>query len=90
MVIQSWIMVGLVAGWLVGMMLGRGSGIAGDIILGIIGGPGGWLSRFDSVRRLGRGQRSQRHRRHYRIHLCGDPAYDETRGCSSSNTLAIE
>ena len=28
----------LVAGWLVGMMLGRGYGIAGDIVLGIIGG----------------------------------------------------
>ena len=38
MVIQSWIIVGLIAGCLVGMMIGKGYGIVGDLLLGIIGG----------------------------------------------------
>jgi uncharacterized membrane protein YeaQ/YmgE (transglycosylase-associated protein family) len=34
----SWIIVGLIAGWLAGVVMrGRGYGVAGDIILGIIG-----------------------------------------------------
>ncbi len=42
----SWIIVGLIAGWLAGaVMKGRGYGIAGDIILGIIGAlVGGFLA----------------------------------------------
>jgi len=41
----EWILVGLVAGWLAGMVMkGGGYGIIVDIILGIIGGfLGGWL-----------------------------------------------
>ncbi len=35
----SWIIVGLIAGWLAGMVMkGSGYGIIGDIVLGIIGG----------------------------------------------------
>lgn len=36
--IISWIVVGLIAGWLAGMVMkGGGYGVVGDIILGIIG-----------------------------------------------------
>jgi len=36
--ILSWIVVGLIAGWLAGLVMkGGGYGIIGDIILGIIG-----------------------------------------------------
>lgn len=36
--ILSWIIVGLIAGWLAGMVMrGGGYGIVGDIILGIVG-----------------------------------------------------
>ena len=36
--ILSWIVVGLIAGWLAGtLMRGRGFGIVGDIIVGILG-----------------------------------------------------
>ncbi len=43
--ILSWIVVGLLAGWLAGMVMGSGYGLIGDIILGIIGGlVGGWLA----------------------------------------------
>lgn len=36
--ILSWIVVGLIAGWLAGLVMkGGGYGILGDIILGIIG-----------------------------------------------------
>ena len=43
--ILAWIIVGLIAGWLAGMVMkGGGYGVVGDIILGIIGGiVGGWL-----------------------------------------------
>ncbi len=35
----SWIIVGLIAGWLAGLVMkGSGYGVLGDIILGIIGG----------------------------------------------------
>lgn len=44
--ILSWIVVGLIAGWLTGMVMrGSGYGAIGDIILGIIGGlVGGFLA----------------------------------------------
>ena len=44
--ILSWIVVGLIAGWLAGqVMRGGGYGLVGDIILGIIGGVvGGYLA----------------------------------------------
>ncbi len=36
--ILSWIIVGLIAGWLAGaIMRGRGFGIIGDIVIGILG-----------------------------------------------------
>jgi uncharacterized membrane protein YeaQ/YmgE (transglycosylase-associated protein family) len=43
--ILTWIIVGLIAGWLAGkVMKGGGYGILVDIILGILGGIlGGWL-----------------------------------------------
>jgi uncharacterized membrane protein YeaQ/YmgE (transglycosylase-associated protein family) len=46
MSILSWIVVGLIAGWLAGrVMRGGGYGLLGDIIVGIIGGMfGGWLA----------------------------------------------
>lgn len=46
MSILSWIIVGLIAGWLAGqVMRGGGYGIVGDIIVGIIGGIiGGFLA----------------------------------------------
>jgi len=42
----SWIVVGLIAGWLAGMVMrGGGYGVIGDIVLGIIGGLlGGYLA----------------------------------------------
>jgi uncharacterized membrane protein YeaQ/YmgE (transglycosylase-associated protein family) len=43
--ILSWIVVGLLAGWLAGMVMGSGYGLIGDIILGIVGGLiGGYLA----------------------------------------------
>jgi uncharacterized membrane protein YeaQ/YmgE (transglycosylase-associated protein family) len=44
--ILSWIVVGLIAGWLAGqVMKGGGYGLLGDIIIGVIGGLlGGWLA----------------------------------------------
>ncbi len=40
-----WLVVGLIAGWLTGkVMRGKGYGIVGDIVIGIIGALiGGWL-----------------------------------------------
>ncbi len=36
--ILSWLIVGLIAGWLAGMVMkGSGYGVIGDIVLGIIG-----------------------------------------------------
>lgn len=42
----SWILVGLIAGWLAGLIMkGGGYGVIGDIILGIIGAiVGGFLA----------------------------------------------
>jgi uncharacterized membrane protein YeaQ/YmgE (transglycosylase-associated protein family) len=42
----SWIIVGVIAGWLSGhVMKGRGFGLLGDIFVGVAGGLiGGWLA----------------------------------------------
>lgn len=44
--IISWLVVGLIAGWLAGMVMkGGGYGVIGDIVLGIIGAiVGGFLA----------------------------------------------
>jgi uncharacterized membrane protein YeaQ/YmgE (transglycosylase-associated protein family) len=44
--ILSWIVVGLIAGWLAGLLVkGGGYGCVGDIIVGVIGGLlGGWIA----------------------------------------------
>lgn len=44
--ILSWIVVGLIAGWLAGLFVkGGGYGCMGDIVVGVIGGVlGGWLA----------------------------------------------
>jgi uncharacterized membrane protein YeaQ/YmgE (transglycosylase-associated protein family) len=44
--IIAWLIIGAIAGWLAGMLLGRGGfGLIGDIIVGIIGAfLGGWLA----------------------------------------------
>jgi uncharacterized membrane protein YeaQ/YmgE (transglycosylase-associated protein family) len=46
MSILAWIVLGLVAGWLAGMIMsGSGYGIIGDIVLGILGAMvGGWVT----------------------------------------------
>jgi uncharacterized membrane protein YeaQ/YmgE (transglycosylase-associated protein family) len=46
MSIIAWIVLGLIAGWLAGLIMrGGGYGIIGDIVLGIIGAiVGGWLT----------------------------------------------
>jgi uncharacterized membrane protein YeaQ/YmgE (transglycosylase-associated protein family) len=48
MSILSWIVVGLIAGWLAGkVMKGGGFGLIGDIVVGIIGGVlGGWIASY--------------------------------------------
>ena len=42
-----WLIIGAVAGWLTGLIFkGRGFGLIGDIVVGIIGAViGGWLVR---------------------------------------------
>ncbi len=43
--ILSWIIVGLIAGWLAGLVMKGGNGLIGDIILGIVGALlGGYLA----------------------------------------------
>ena len=44
--ILSWIVVGLIAGWLAGLVMrGGGFGLIGDIIVGVVGGLlGGWIA----------------------------------------------
>lgn len=46
MSIIAWIVLGLLAGWIAGMVMkGGGYGLVGDIVLGIIGAIiGGWLT----------------------------------------------
>lgn len=43
-----WIVVGVIAGWLTGLVMkGRGYGLLGDLVIGLIGGlVGGWLFGF--------------------------------------------
>jgi uncharacterized membrane protein YeaQ/YmgE (transglycosylase-associated protein family) len=43
--ILSWILLGLIAGWLAGLVMrGGGYGVIGDIVVGILGALiGGWL-----------------------------------------------
>jgi uncharacterized membrane protein YeaQ/YmgE (transglycosylase-associated protein family) len=45
MEILVWLILGLVAGWIASMVMGRGSyGVLGDIVVGILGALlGGWL-----------------------------------------------
>ena len=40
-----WIIAGIVAGWLTGLIMkGRGYGLIGDLVIGLLGGLfGGWL-----------------------------------------------
>ena len=46
MTILSWIVVGLIAGFLAGVVVkGSGFGLIGDLIVGVVGGLlGGWIS----------------------------------------------
>jgi uncharacterized membrane protein YeaQ/YmgE (transglycosylase-associated protein family) len=46
MSILAWIVLGLVAGWLAGMLMrGGGYGLVGDLVLGVLGAiVGGWLT----------------------------------------------
>jgi uncharacterized membrane protein YeaQ/YmgE (transglycosylase-associated protein family) len=45
MSIIAWIVIGLIAGWLAGMIMHGGYGLIGDLILGILGAIiGGWLT----------------------------------------------
>ncbi len=46
MSILSWLVVGLIAGWLAGLIMkGRGYGVIGDIVVGIVGALiGGFLA----------------------------------------------
>lgn len=46
--ILSWIVVGLIVGFLAGIFIrGRGYGLAGNIIIGVAGGLiGGWLASY--------------------------------------------
>jgi len=48
MSILSWIVVGLLAGWLAGMVMkGGGFGLIGDIVIGVIGGLlGGFIASY--------------------------------------------
>ncbi|MHC1771292.1 MAG: GlsB/YeaQ/YmgE family stress response membrane protein [Flexilinea sp.] len=53
--ILSWIVVGLIAGWLAGLVMrGDGYGVIGNIVIGIVGGLlGGWIA--SSVLHIGAG-----------------------------------
>ena len=46
MSILGWIILGLIAGWLAGVLVkGSGYGVIGDIVLGILGAlVGGWIT----------------------------------------------
>jgi uncharacterized membrane protein YeaQ/YmgE (transglycosylase-associated protein family) len=43
--ILVWIIIGILAGWLTGLVMrGRGYGLIGDLVIGLLGGLlGGWL-----------------------------------------------
>lgn len=49
--ILIWIVTGLIAGWLAGLIIkGRGFGLLGNIVIGLIGGLlGGWLFNLVGV-----------------------------------------
>jgi uncharacterized membrane protein YeaQ/YmgE (transglycosylase-associated protein family) len=49
--ILIWIVSGIIAGWLAGLLVkGRGFGLIGDFIVGLIGGLlGGWLFGFFGI-----------------------------------------
>jgi uncharacterized membrane protein YeaQ/YmgE (transglycosylase-associated protein family) len=51
----SWLVVGLIAGWLAGLVMrGSGFGMIGNIVVGVVGGLlGGWLA--SSVLHIGPG-----------------------------------
>jgi uncharacterized membrane protein YeaQ/YmgE (transglycosylase-associated protein family) len=53
--ILSWIVVGLIAGWLAGIVVrGSGYGLIGDLIVGIVGALlGGWIA--ENVLHIGAG-----------------------------------
>jgi len=45
MSIIAWIVIGLIAGWLAGMIMHGGYGLIGDLILGVLGAIiGGWVT----------------------------------------------
>jgi uncharacterized membrane protein YeaQ/YmgE (transglycosylase-associated protein family) len=46
MLFLIWIITGIIAGWLTGLIVkGRGFGLVGDLIIGLLGGLiGGWLA----------------------------------------------
>jgi uncharacterized membrane protein YeaQ/YmgE (transglycosylase-associated protein family) len=45
MSIIAWIVIGLIAGWLAGMIMHGGYGLIGDLVLGILGAIiGGWVT----------------------------------------------
>jgi len=46
-----WIISGIVAGWLAGMLVrGRGFGLIGDLVVGLLGGlVGGWLASLVGI-----------------------------------------
>ena len=47
----AWLLIGLVAGWLAGLMFrGRGFGCVTDIVLGLVGSViGGWLFNYFGI-----------------------------------------
>jgi uncharacterized membrane protein YeaQ/YmgE (transglycosylase-associated protein family) len=49
--VVSWVIVGLLAGWLVGFVMpGGGYGLIGDMVLGLVGSVvGGWIFRALNV-----------------------------------------
>jgi uncharacterized membrane protein YeaQ/YmgE (transglycosylase-associated protein family) len=49
--ILVWIIIGILAGWLTGLVMrGRGYGLIGDLVIGLLGGLlGGWLFGFLGV-----------------------------------------
>jgi uncharacterized membrane protein YeaQ/YmgE (transglycosylase-associated protein family) len=53
--VLSWIVVGLIAGWLAGQVMRSGGyGLIGDIIVGVVGGLlGGWIA--ESLLHIGAG-----------------------------------
>ena len=59
MSIVSWIICGIIAGWLTGLVMrGRGYGLIGDLVIGLLGGVmGGWLfGLFDLAPRIWAGE----------------------------------